>query len=192
MARDVTEQGLSRDELIALRNKRTGVTVFQISWILVFVCLIVVNLQIRANFASWPPPGVATLSPVLPTAATIGLILSGLLARRGLIAVRTAHLPSYFRYWLAAMILGAAFLLVMAYEFLAVPISGQYSSVFRVMTAFHATHALVIGVIMRNVYQNARAGAYDATRHWGIEVAAKMWYFVVVAWIMFYTVLYLI
>ncbi|MDX2161663.1 MAG: cytochrome c oxidase subunit 3 [bacterium] len=192
MAQNVSEQGLSRDELIALKNKRSGVFIFQLSWILVFICLIVVNLQIRSNFPSWPPPGVRDLDVVLPTLATIALIISGVLARRGLTAIRDGQTAGFFPSWQGAMGLGAAFLLVMAYEFLAVEISGQYSTIFRVMTAFHAVHALVIGVILWNVYQNARAGAYDAVRYWGVEAAAKMWYFVVVAWIMFYTVLYLV
>ncbi len=192
MSQNVLEQGLSRDELIALKNKRTGVFVFQLSWILVFICLIIVNLQIRSNFATWPPPGVPALDALLPTAATIGLIASGVAARRGLQAIRSEQRDSFASSWLFALGLGAIFMLIMAYEFFTVPESGQFSTVFRVMTAFHAIHALVIGVILWQVYRNGRAGAYDAVRHWAVEAAAKMWYFVVVAWILFYTVLYII
>ena len=58
MQHDLLEQReLSREELQNLRNLRTGVTIFQLSWIMVFVCLIIVNLQLRGNFVSWPPPG---------------------------------------------------------------------------------------------------------------------------------------
>lgn len=186
------ESELSRDELLALKNKRTGVFIFQVSWILVFVCLIVVNLQIRSNFTSWPPPGVETLSRVLPTIAVVGLIVSGILARRGLNAMRSGTTADFFPNWFGALVLGGGFLLIMAYEFLSVPITGQYSTLFRVMTAFHAVHAFAIGWIMTQVYANARQGMYDSARHWMVEAAAKMWYFVVVAWIMFYTVLYII
>jgi len=45
--------------------------VFQISWILVFVCLIMVNLQVRANLRRGPA-GCAPLDAVLPTLATVG------------------------------------------------------------------------------------------------------------------------
>jgi nitric oxide reductase NorE protein len=186
------EQGLSRAELLALRNKRSGVFIFQLSWILVFICLIVVNLQIRSNFATWPPEGVSALSAALPTMATVLLIVSGILTRRALNAVRAAQNGAFLQHWLIALVLGGVFLAIMAYEFLSVQISGQYSTIFRVMTAFHALHAAVIGVIMWNVYQAGRAGQYDAVRHWAVEATAKMWYFVVVAWIMFYTVLYII
>lgn len=192
MAQRIMESELSRDELLALKNKRTGVFIFQVSWILVFVCLIVVNLQIRSNFTTWPPPGVETLSAVLPTIAVVSLIVSGLLARRGLHAIRTGTTADFNPNWLGALVLGGVFLLIMTYEFLAVPFTGQYSMMFRVMTAFHAVHAFVIGWIMMQVYTNARHGMYDSTRHWMVEAAAKMWYFVVVAWIMFYTVLYII
>ena len=60
MQRDLAEKNLSRAELQDLRNKRTGLAVFQISWILVFVCLVVVNWQLRWSQPSWPPPGVQT------------------------------------------------------------------------------------------------------------------------------------
>ncbi len=192
MAQRIMESELSRDELLALKNKRTGVFIFQVSWILIFVCLIIVNLQIRANFTSWPPPGIEALDNVLPTIAVVGLIASGFLARRGLNAMRTGMVADFFPNWVFALVLGGVFLLIMAYEFLSVQMTGQYSMVFRVMTAFHAVHAFVIGVVMLQVYGNARKGLYDAARHWMVEAAAKMWYFVVVAWIMFYTVLYII
>jgi heme/copper-type cytochrome/quinol oxidase subunit 3 len=191
MQRDLLEQrDLSRDELIALRNKRTGVTIFQISWIMVFVCLILVNLQMRGNFASWPPPGVAPLDPVLPTLATIGLLISTILTRAGLKAIQNDDQVGLRSRWEIAIGLGAAFIGVMAFVWLAIPFSGQFSTVFRVMVAYHAVHALVIGYIMFRVYMNA--AAYDALHHWAVEAAAKLWYFVTVAWILFYIVLYIV
>ena len=191
MQRDVLEhRELSRRELQDLRNKRTGVTIFQLSWMLVFVCLITVNLQIRNNFVSWPPPGVAPLDRVLPTLATIGLIASAWLVRAGRQAIAKDQREGLRSNWGLALALGTGFILIMAFEWLTVPISGQYSTLFRVMTAFHAVHALVIGAIVLRVRQNA--AAYDALHHWAVEAAAKLWYFVVVAWILFYVVLYLI
>lgn len=186
----VEERELSRQELQDLRNKRTGVTVFQISWILVFVCLIMVNLQLRANFVSWPPPGVQPYDPLLPTVALVGLVVSALLAHNGLKAMENGSREGFQRMWRLAIALGVAFVAIMAFEWVTVPISGQYSTLFRVMTAFHAVHALVIGYIMIYVYR--RAASYDSVRHWAVEATAKLWYFVVIAWILFYIVLYLI
>lgn len=188
----LAEQHLSRAERQALANKRTAITVFQISWIMVFVCLILVNLQMRANFTSWPPPGVNGLDRVLPTLATVGLLASAVLAQRGLNAIRRDDRPALIGQWRAAIVLGAAFVLVMAFEWVTVSFSGQYSDIFRVMTAYHAIHALVIGYMMVNALKKAQAGAYAAADHWDVEAAAKLWYFVVVAWILFYIVLYVI
>ncbi len=184
------ERELSRDELLALRNKRTGVTVFQISWIMVFVCLIVVNLQMRGDYPSWPPPGVGALNAVLPTLATIGLIVSVFLARNGLKAIQAEKRDSFRRLWQLTLGLGGLFIVVMGFEWLSVPYSGQYSSIFRVMVAYHAIHALVIGYIMIRVYQNAEH--YDRLHNWAVEASAKLWYFVTVAWILFYLTLYII
>jgi heme/copper-type cytochrome/quinol oxidase subunit 3 len=192
MHQEALEKELSRDELLALKNRRTGVTVFQISWIMVFVCLIVVNLQIRSNYPSWPPPGVPGLEPILPTLATIGLLASTLLAHNGLKAIHAGEREAFLAQWRLALALGVGFVLIMAYEWLSVQSSGQFSTVFRVMVAYHAIHALVIGYIMGRVYRTAQANGYSVLRHWPVEAAAKLWYFVVVAWVMFYVVLYII
>jgi heme/copper-type cytochrome/quinol oxidase subunit 3 len=188
----VAEQTLSRAERQALANKRTAVTVFQFSWIMVFVCLIVVNLQIRGSYPTWPPPGVDGLDRVLPTLATAGLIVSAVLAGRGLNALRRDNRAGFLTHWRGAVALGAAFIGIMAFEWVTVKFSGQYSDIFRVMTAYHALHALVIGWMMLAALNKARAGAYTAVDNWDVEGAAKLWYFVVVAWILFYFVLYVI
>lgn len=191
MQHNVMERGeLSRRELQDLRNKRTGVTIFQLSWMLVFVCLILVNLFVRSNFVSWPPPGVERLSPWLPTAATLGLIASVWFTRQGRKAIQAGRRDQLEFNWRIVLGLGLVFILAMLLEWLSVPPSGQYSTLFKVMTAFHGVHALVIGAILLNVYRNVEN--YDAVHHWAVEAAAKLWYFVVVAWLLFYTVLYII
>jgi heme/copper-type cytochrome/quinol oxidase subunit 3 len=192
MHQDVLEKELSRAELLALKNRRTGVTVFQISWIMVFVCLIVVNLQIRSNYPSWPPPGVQGLEPILPTVATLGLLVSALLARSGLKTIAAGQREDFLSQWRLALALGAGFVLIMAYQWISVQFSGQYSTIFRVMVAYHAVHALVVGYIMWRVYKTGQAGGYTALRHWAVEAATRLWYFVIVAWVMFYVVLYII
>ncbi|MBK8027770.1 MAG: hypothetical protein IPK19_41915 [Chloroflexi bacterium] len=105
---------MTREERMALANRRTGLFIFQISWIMVFVCLMLVNVQIRSNFASWPPEGVAPLDRVLPTLATVGLIVSGVFAWRGLNAIRVDQNAALRQNWLIALVLGAAFIVVMA------------------------------------------------------------------------------
>lgn len=204
---------LTRQQEIALKNRRTGLNIFQISWIMVFVCLSIVNLQLRSSTPSWPPPGVDALDRILPTMATVGLLVSAVLARRGLQAINSLDLKGFLVQWRGVLILGALFIAVMAFEWLTVPaapqttyslpdgsrITGdatQYYAVFRLMTAFHAVHALAIAYYMFTVLRKAARGVYKATSKrpvpdlWDVEAGAGLWYFVVFAWIMFYVVLY--
>lgn len=192
MQRDLVENELSREELQQLRNKRSGLTIFQMSWILVFVCLIVVNWQLRSGQVSWPPPGVEAPSPVLPTVATVGLLASVWFARRAAQAVKADDLAAFFNRWRVVLALALAFVLVIAYEWISLPYSGIYSDVFRMMTAFHAVHALAIGAFMGMIYRGAQAGNYGAANFWPVEGAVSLWNFVVFAWILFYVVLYMI
>ncbi len=202
----ISEQRRLREAEVALRNKRTGVALFQISWIMAFVCLIIVNWQLRYSAPTWPPPGVQPLERALPTLATLGLILSGWLVQRAHHAIQGDQRGAYLVQWRAALILGGVFVAVMAYEWLALPpvpeltltILGQtetgpatqFNTIFRVMTAFHGFHALVIGLYMANVLRKAQGGAYGSHDAWEVEAGAKLWYFVVIAWMMFYSVLY--
>jgi len=181
---------LSREEQLALKNRRTGMAIFQISWIMVFVCLVMVNYLVRGNQVSWPPPGVAKPEAVLPSVSTLILIASGFLVRRAARAVRADRLPAFLPNWRWALVLGAVFVVIMAYEWLAIPYSGQYSNMFRVMVGFHAVHALAIGVYMVQIQRGARAGVYHARHFWPVEAGASLWYFVIVAWVLFYLVLY--
>lgn len=187
---DVMEQRLSREELLAIKNRRTGMLIFQISWIMVFLCLVFVHFQLRNSYTTWPPEGVEQMNPLPGIAATIGLFISALMARQALRAVREDNLKAFFSAWQVALGLGAAFVAVMVFEFLRVPMGTQYGTLFRVMTAFHSVHAVAVGIYMFNVYRNAQKGMYSVANHWSIEAAAKLWYFVAIAWILFYVPLY--
>jgi heme/copper-type cytochrome/quinol oxidase subunit 3 len=186
------EQNLSRDELIRLRNNRTGMALFQFTWILVFVCLIAVNLMMRGNFASWPPPGVERLGAIVPTIATVLLIASSVFVHRALKAAREDDSNTMRAQLRLVLMLGAVFVAIMAFEWLTVPASGQYSDIFRVMTAFHAIHALAIGVYLWRLYRFAPFGVYGSRNFWPVEAGVKLWDFVTVAWLMFFAVLYVI
>lgn len=184
------EQQLSREELQALRNKRSGLAIFQFSWILVFVCLVIVNWQLRWSQPSWPPLGVEAPSPLLPTIATIGLLASVWLTRRAVQAIKADDQAGFLKNWRLVLALAVVFVVILIYDWISLPYSGIYSDVFRMMTGFHGVHALAIGVFMGMIDRGARAGLYGSGNFWPVEGAAGLWYFVVVAWLLFYTVLY--
>jgi heme/copper-type cytochrome/quinol oxidase subunit 3 len=107
-------------------------------------------------------------------------------------AVQAEQPDRFLGAWRWAIVLGLLFAAAMTYEWLAVPFSGQYSNVFRLMVGFHGVHALVIGAFLIRVYRNGRAGHYNASHYWPVEGAAGLWHFVTIAWIMFYVVLFVI
>jgi len=195
------------DEELRVKNARTGVNLFQGSWIFTFVALIIANLQIRSSSPAWPPVGVEKLQPLLPTIATVGLVVSVIFARRAFRALKHDDVRGFLVQWRAALALGAAFVGVMAFEWLTLTpapearirlangvemmsVLTQYNSMFRVMTAFHALHALIIGIYMWNVYRGIAQTTLDSRTLWSVEAGAKLWYFVVIAWMLFYVVLY--
>ena len=187
---DLLEQNLSREELQAIRNRRTGMTVFQISWIMAFLCLIMVNWQLRYSYTEWPPEGVDRMGVLLPTVATAALFLSVFFARRALVAIQNDEHAAFTTQWLAVIGLGVVFMAIMVYEWIIAPMGTQYGAVFRLMTGFHGLHALAIAVYMGVVYNHAREGRYGSLDFWAVEAGVKLWYFVAFAWILFYTVLY--
>ncbi len=189
---NVLEQGLTRAEVQALRNKRTGLLIFQISWIMAFICLIFVNMQLRSQSEAWPPEGVEKLTPVLPTLMTVALIVSSFFARRAVKAIKADDVAAFLKNWRYVIGLGVAFVLVMGAEWLFVPVSGQYSNVFRLLVGFHGVHALAIGGYLWWVYRGGLAGTYNRINFWPVEGGAGLWHFVTIAWVLFYIVLYVV
>jgi heme/copper-type cytochrome/quinol oxidase subunit 3 len=173
---------------LAIRNRRLGLTIFQISWIMVFVSLIVVNWQLRFAYPSWPPPEVPPFDRALPSVATALLLLSGWLVYRAQRSFREGARAHFLRDWGLATALGVAFLAIMVWQFFAMPaVDTQYIVVARLMIGYHALHALVIGAMMAWVWLDARAGQAGG---WAVEGTARLWAFVIIAWILFYIVLY--
>ena len=193
--RDKAKHGALSEADMRLKNNRLGMTIFQLSWIMVFLALIVVNWQLRFSYAEWPPAGVAPFDPLLPTAATAALLLSSYLVRRGWRALRGNRIGAFLSQWRGAILLGGGFMAIIAYEFATVSdaaMATQYGITMRLMTGFHLIHALVILGVMARVYRGGAAGGYSGGEHesWAVEGAAKLWHFVTLAWMLFYVVLY--
>lgn len=184
------EQQLSRKELQDLRNKRTGLAIFQATWIMVFVVLIAAQFDIRGRSETWPPPGVEKPSLALPTIATVALLASSVLIRRASNALKAGERESFLSQWRIVIGLGVVFVAIMATQWITAPFGapGQYGVIFRVLIGYHGFHALVIGAFMVSVYRNA--GQYGQMNFWPVEAAGKLWNWVTVIWILFYLVLY--
>ena len=184
-----------RAAALRLKNNRLGMNIFQLSWIMAFVALIVVNWQLRFNYSQWPPAGVPPFDLYLPSAATLALLCSSVMVAQALKALRSGFAAAFLVKWRLAIGLGLLFMAIIVYEFLNVSdaaMATQYGDTFRLMTGFHFVHALAILAILCRVYQGARLGKYAGAEQdsWAVEGAAKLWHFVSFAWMLFYAVLY--
>lgn len=195
--REREAQRAAREAQQALENKRLGVLIFQISWMMAFLALVMVNWQLRFQYTSWPPPNVQAMGVGLPTLATALLFGGVVAARRALRRAEAADRRGFTRLWAVALVTGVAFCAIMAYEWWAVArvdVAGtQYRAVFRLMTGFHLLHALTVtiffGVVLRGAL-TAPETRYGAGNTWAIEATTKLWDFVFAAWLLFYVVLY--
>ncbi len=184
-----------REAELRLKNNRLGMNIFQASWIMIFFAMIIVNWQLRYSYATWPPAGVAPFDPLLPSVATLALLLSAVLVRRGWQVLRAGEIGKFLLSWRLAIVLGIAFMAMIVYEFISVSeaaLATQYGITLRLMTGFHFLHALVILLIIWQVQRQGALGRYSGDEHdsWAVEGTAKLWYFVTFAWILFYLVLY--
>ncbi len=193
----IFEQQLSRQEQLDLKNKRAGLLIFQLSWILTFICLIVVNLWFRGQAAQWPPEGVQR-ELIIPTLSVVALIVSSYFGRKGLRDLKNNDLAGFIQNWRWTLLLGLFFAVAMGYEFVVVPgvahndATDMYLNVYRLMVGFHHVHAMASLYYLWRVYQNGRRGGFGPSNFWPAEGGAGLWDFVTVAWVLFYLVLYIL
>ena len=186
-----------RDAALRLKNNKLGLTIFQASWILVFVALIIVYWQLGFT-EGWRPTAAQKPDFMWPTLATASLLASTYFAWSALRELQQKAKPgtinTFQSRWLAAIGTGAVFLMIMIQQAINIanPEGTQYASIYRVMIGYHAIHAFIIGIMLIQVYRYSQYGRYNADNTWTAEAAARLWYFVTVAWLMFYVVLYLI
>lgn len=185
-----------REVRIAAKNKRLGLFIFQGSWILVFICLIVAYWQLGFS-PGWRPTPEQAPNPLWPTIGTLALLLSVWTGHRTwTIAANTAADEAvsapWMRSWQVTLALGTLFLLVMASQLFVIPPGDEqlFGYIYRLMIGYHAVHAVVIGGLMLMTAYYGQQGRYHTDNIWSIEASVKLWDFVVVAWVLFYVVLY--
>lgn len=165
---------------------RTGLWMFIVSESMIFVLLLVVRFVLAGG--GHPPE----LSQPLAVAMTVVLLASGWPARRAVTAIGRGDHGGLARSIWGAVALGGLFLLGMAYEWaeLAVSPSSPYGTVFFTTTGLHGLHVLGGIFIWLSISLQARAGAFDHDRFWGVEAAERYWRFVDVVWVFIYPIFY--
>lgn len=155
-----------------------------------------------AAFGDSMTGGLATVDPWhLPLINTLILLLSGTTvtwAHHALIhGDRKAAKWGLF----LTLILGAAFTLVQATEYLYM-FNNQdkygwfdvnaYGSIFIFATGFHGFHVLIGTIFLLVCYLRLLSGGFTPEKHFGFEAAAWYWHFVDVVWIFLFAFIYVL
>lgn len=127
---------------------------------------------------------------------TFALITSSFFVVRALAAIRDDDSRNCVRWLLAALGMGALFLLVKGFEYAhhfeqGVRLSSNTFYMFYLsLTFFHFMHVLMGMVILTAVAIKARRGGYSAAEHTGVETGASYWHMVDLVWLVLFPLVY--
>ena len=187
-------------------NKKLGMWVFLLSEVMFFTSLIGSYVILRfAHPDHWTDPGVILNVP-LTAGNTFLLICSSVTMVKAFAAIQGGDQKGLQRWLLATVLIGATFVGVQAYEYIALSAEGfvpaldgyvaeggpLYGATFYAMTGFHGAHVSIGVLCLIFVYIRALRGDYAADSLEGVEVIGLYWHFVDLVWILLFTIVYLI
>jgi cytochrome c oxidase subunit 3 len=177
---------------------RFGTLVFLMAGVMFFAGLTGGYLVYRFSGQHWPAPGLPALPVGLAGFNTLVILSSSLTLARALRSMRALDAVGLRRGLAVAAALGAAFLILQAFQWSALFRQGlsfsgtTYGSIFYALTGAHAVHATVgVAWLLAIAWRQREAWVPDA-RQRKIEVCALYWHFVGVVWGGLYAALYLL
>lgn len=169
----------------------------------------------RGDGGPWPPEGIAPADPWhLTLLATMVLLLSGTTVTWAHRSIQAGHRPGVLQGLLATVLLGAAFVALLAYDLLHAPFGfgfngakyvtltdpahvnlisvigspgAIYGSVFFLICGFFCIHVAVGTLFLIVCLIRAWAGHFTPERHFGFEAAAWFWHFGDVVWLFLFS-----
>ncbi len=182
---------------LGVENQKLGIWALLGSETIFFSALIVTYVVLRGRSIIGPLPK-EILNIPLTAVNTFILICSSLTMVTALAAIQNGDIRK-LRLWLSATILlGLTFLAGQSVEFVLLAKEGLSLSVnlfgasFFTLTGFHGAHVLAGIIWMAFVLARAIRGGITQQNHISVELAGLYWHFVDLAWIIIFTVVYLI
>ncbi len=188
---------LTEKPSMGVDNRKLGVWIWLGSEAVFFSSLIVVYIVMRNRSITGPFPHEA-LNVTLTAVNTFILICSSLTMVTALSAIQNGNRVGLWRWLVATMALGAAFLTGQAIEFTSLGNMGLslssnlFGGTFFTLTGFHGAHVLVGIIWIGFVVARALHDGYTQTNHMMVEVVGLYWHFVDLIWIIIFTIVYLI
>jgi cytochrome c oxidase subunit III len=182
---------------LGVDNRKLGVWVWLGSEAVFFSALIVVYIVMRNRSITGPYPREA-LNVTLTAVNTFILICSSLTMVTALSAIQSGNQKGLWRWLVATMLLGLAFLSGQAFEFTSLGNQGLslssnlFGGTFFTLTGFHGAHVLIGVIWIGFVVARARRGGYTESSHLMVELTGLYWHFVDLVWIIIFTLVYLI
>jgi len=183
-----------RVPVAAVPAGKVGMWVFLATDAMGFAGLLLAEALLRARDASWPDPAVR-FDRGLAGGLTLALLVSGATMAAAVAAAKADRWAAARRLVLVTAALGAVFALGQVMEFRALVMARHVglatdhaAGLFFVIAGYHGLHVIVgVAVLLAVALGGQRSG-----RGVSIEVAALYWQFVDAAWIVIFTVLYLL
>ena len=128
---------------------------------------------------------------------TLALITSSYFVVRSVAAIRENNSQLCFRWLLAAIAMGAVFLVVKIGEYAhhfgeGVDLSTNAFFMFYLsLTFFHFMHVIMGMVILAAVAIKAKQGGYSASNHTGVHTGASYWHMVDLVWLILFPLVYI-
>jgi cytochrome c oxidase subunit 3 len=126
---------------------------------------------------------------------TVILVTSSFTMHWALQSIKRGNRPAFLAGMVLTFLMGLAFLLTQAVEYLNVGFNtgdGAFASVFFGLTGLHGAHVAVGLTLLGMVIIRGFRGHFSPEHHHGVELPGIYWHFVDVMWIVVYSVVYLI
>jgi cytochrome c oxidase subunit I+III len=163
-----------------------GIILFMVIEATEFAALIASYFYIRSYTADWPPGDTPMPDLLIPTIATVFLLLSVIPTYLGDEAIKKDNQRGLVINLILTIILELVFLVLMMVNLQAINYNwdqNAYASLYWVLVVTHLVFAGVM--VLENAYVLVLAlrGFYNSERHWGVDVDGLSSYFVAAAWL---------